>query len=105
MSESFRMQSPASPSSAKEMGEHIARASISSDGLDSEILTMPMIGENEKMTWTERWEDSKGMALVLAAETFGTGMAATARLLEMDGGMSTLQVCCPHLQGHLRSMT
>lgn len=86
------MQSPISPSSAKEMSENITRTSISSDSLGSEILTMPMTNANGKMTWTERWEDSKGMALVLTAETFGTGMAATARLLEMDGGMSTLQV-------------
>ena len=93
MSESFKMQSPISPSSAKEMGETIARTSISSESLGSEILTMPMSSEKSHMTWAERWEDSKGMALVLSAETFGSGMAATARLLEMDGGMSTLQVC------------
>jgi hypothetical protein len=93
MSENIKMQSSISLTLAKEMGETIARASISSDSLDSEILTMPMSDEKSHMTWAERWEDSKGMAFVLIAETFGSGMAATARLLEMDGGMSTLQVC------------
>jgi hypothetical protein len=92
MSESFQMQSPVSPTADKEMGETLTRLSSSSDGLDSEILTMPMTNETEKMTWLERWEDSKGMAFVLTAESCGSGMAATARLLEMDGGMSTLQV-------------
>jgi hypothetical protein len=93
MSESFKLQSPISATSTKEMGVTIARTSISSDSLDSEIISMPMTNEHGKMTWAEKWEDSKGMALVLSAETFGTGMAATARVLEMDGGMSTLQVC------------
>lgn len=49
--------------------------------------------EKQKMSWQERWEDSKGMLLILCSELFGTGMAAAARLLEMgDGGMTTLQV-------------
>ncbi|KAF2430476.1 hypothetical protein EJ08DRAFT_670408 [Tothia fuscella] len=45
------------------------------------------------MSWSERWEDSKGMALVLTSEMFGTAMAAAARLLEMgEDGMTTLQI-------------
>src|SRR4051794_25891790 len=91
MSESFQMQSPVSPTADKEMGETLTRLSSSSDGLNSEIITMPMTIETGKMTWAERWEDSKGMVFVLTAESCGSGMAATARLLEMDGGMSTLQ--------------
>ncbi len=49
--------------------------------------------EEREMKWRERWEDSKGMLLILCSELFGTGMAAAARLLQMgDGGMMTLQV-------------
>lgn len=49
--------------------------------------------EKQKMKWQERWEDSKGMLLILCSELFGTGMATAARLLEMgDAGMMTLQV-------------
>jgi hypothetical protein len=53
------------------------------------------MGKDEKnIKWRTRWEDSKGMLLILASESFGSGMAAAARLLEMgDGGMTTLQVC------------
>lgn len=47
----------------------------------------------QKAKWQERWEDSKGMLLILCSELFGAGMAAAARLLEMgDGGMMTLHV-------------
>jgi hypothetical protein len=41
--------------------------------------------EKQKTKWQERWEDSKGMLLILGSELFGTGMAAAARLLEMGG--------------------
>lgn len=53
------------------------------------------IGEREgrRMKWQKRWEDSKGMILILCSELFGTCMGAAARLLEMgSGGMMTLQV-------------
>jgi len=50
--------------------------------------------EKGQVTWQERWEDSKGMLLILCSEFFETDMAAAARLLEMGGsGMGTLQVC------------
>jgi hypothetical protein len=53
--------------------------------------------EKQKVKWQERWEDSKGMLLILCSELFGTGMAAAARLLQMgDDGMMTLQVSIPN---------
>jgi len=95
MSESYKMQPPPSPHIAKEMGEGIVTERSSTDSLNTnDMLTMPLKPANGKMTWAERWEDSQGMALVLFSETFGTGMAATARLLEQGvSGMTSLQVC------------
>jgi hypothetical protein len=60
---------------------------LSVDGIE------PAETEDKETKWQERWEDSKGMLLILCSELFGTCMAAAARLLEMgDGGMMTLQV-------------
>jgi hypothetical protein len=90
MAETHEMKSAATSLPLKEISIEIGRQSTST--LNSEdFLTLPI--KSETMTWSEKWEDSKGMALVLGAEMFGTGMAASARLLEMgDGGMTTMQV-------------
>jgi hypothetical protein len=84
------MESPTASLPPKELRIDTGRNSTSTlDSADFRALpTKP-----ETMTWSERWEDSKGMALILGAEMFGTGMAASTRLLEMgDDGMTTLQV-------------
>ena len=55
---------------------------------------MDRSGREKRRGWRTLLQESKGMLLILAAEFFGSGMDACARLLETrDGdGMAAMQV-------------
>jgi hypothetical protein len=91
MAESMHMK----PVSGKEIDEEEGiRSTSSTNSLASGIEATDTKEHDRSMSWSERWEDSKGMLLVLVSETCQTGMATAARVLELgDGGMTTLQVC------------
>jgi hypothetical protein len=77
------------------IGSHILLKMSSSISSNQE-LEGSYLGEQRQRRescWRSKWEENKGMVLILCSEVFGSSMAAVARLLQIDhNGMTTLQV-------------